>query len=311
MKKTAIVVGVRGQDGTLLTELLAGKEYAVIGLDRGSVDVNGINWSDSVDITDKDDVVRLIKSTKPDEIYFLAAYHVSSEDAATGSYELLQTSYSINVFAYINFLESIRTFSPKSRIFYACSSMIYSESRKILKNENSPYLPNNIYGITKLDGLLIGRHYRENHALFIATGILFNHESWLRPKKFIAIKIIQGALDIAAKRQNKLVIGDLEAGGDWGYAPDYVDAMHRMLQTKKADDFIIATGHKHTVLDFVEIAFEALDLDWKKYVTINPKLLTRKRDILVGDAGKLREATGWRPSINFKDMILSILNKLK
>ena len=189
--------------------------------------------------------------------------------------------------------------------------MIYGQSRKLLQDENSPFSPNNIYGITKLDGMLIGRYYRDNHSIFVATGILFNHESWIRPKKFISTKIIQGALDIVAKKQQKLTVGDLEAGGDWGFAPDYVDAMHRMMQLNEADDFIIATGEKHIVLDFVKIAFGALNLDWRRYVEVDPHLLTRKKNVLLGDASKLKKATGWQPSTKFDAMVKLILNALK
>ena len=262
MAKKAIIIGVNGQDGKILFDFLVKKNYALIGLDKNNIRVYNYKWSAKVDITSTQSVINLVKKIKPDEIYHLAAIHHSAEEKSLDSSDYIHQSYQINVYSLINFLEAIKTYSPRTKLFYAASSLIFGDAPKILQTENSPLNPNSIYGIDKATGLFLCRLYRQEYGIFAAVGILFNHESAQRSEKFISRKIIQGAIDIKNKKAKELVVGNLQAQADWGYAPDFIEAMHKILQTKMAADFIVATGQPHRVLDFVKIAFGSLDLDW-------------------------------------------------
>jgi GDPmannose 4,6-dehydratase len=297
--KTALIIGSQGQDGKLLTQLLTGLNYKVIGVDK-----NGI------DIQDRQAVFTLIKKNKPEEIYYLAAFHFSSQDKQDNAYNDLYQSYQINVLALLNFLEGIRLFSPKTKIFYASSSLIFGNSKTKIQNENTPYNPNSAYGITKMNGALLCKLYREKYNIFASVGILYNHESKYRADNFISMKIIKGAINIKSGKQDKLIVGDLSAKVDWGYAPDYVKAMQLILNNKQADDFIIATGKLHTVLDFIKITFKTLGLNYKKYIKENKKIINERKAVLLGDAKKLKAITGWKASVNFSQMIKKIINNL-
>jgi GDPmannose 4,6-dehydratase len=305
--KKAIVVGSDGQDGTLIFDYLKDSRYRIIGIDRKKIRFHKTPGIKFVNIGDAGRVCDLIRYFKPDEIYYLAAFHSSSEEKAL-DVEMYKQSHYVNVLYFINFLEGVRKYSPKTKVFYAASSHIFGNPKIVPQNERTPIAPTSIYGITKAAGFFICRHYRENYSLFVSTGILYNHESCLRNDKFVSKKIIKGAIDIKNGRQNRLNLGDLSAEVDWGYAPDYVRAMRSIMNIDKADDFIIATGEKHTVLDFVKITFGLLKMDWKLYVKENKKIIRKdKKNLLIGDAGKLMRATGWKPSISFKDMIKIML----
>ena len=307
--KKSIIVGCNGQDGRLLYEFLSRKDYELIGIGRNIIRCDEHANMDPVDITNTNDVYDLINNFKPDEIYHLAAFHHSSEDTSLDNMELYQNSYKVNVLSLINFLEGMRKFSPKTRLFYAASSHIFGDEVGDFQDESTPINPNSIYGITKAAGLFTCRFYRNNHSVFASTGILYNHESTLRHQKFVSKKIIRGAINIKKGEQDKLILGDLNAEIDWGYAPDYVEAMHRILNNQTADDFIIATGEKHTILDFVKTIFGYLDLDWKSYVIEDPRLITRRKTSLVGNPTKLMAVTGWKPSVDFNQMIRILLEE--
>lgn len=308
--KKAIIIGSEGQDGKISQDILLKKGYAVLGIDNKKIASNGIFWDKIVDICDKKQVFELISLIKPDEIYYFAAFHQSSEEKKISDLELFRLSYKINVFALINFLEAIKQFSPKTKLFYASSALIFGNSKTELLDEAAPLNPNTPYGITKLDGLMACRFYVSAYNIFASSGILFNHESEYRQERFLSRKIIQGAINIKRGLQNELVLGDLKAEVDWGYAYDFVDAMHKILQASKPDDFIIATGEKHAVLDFAKEAFECLGLNWRKYIKENKEILTRKRKTIIGDYSKLKNITGWKPKVNFKKMIAEIVKKL-
>lgn len=297
--KSAIIVGSNGQDGRLLFELLGKKGYTVIGISRDS----------DADITKKENVFDLIKTHKPDEIYYLAAYHNSSEDDYPENVKLFEKSYEVNVRALIYFLEAIRLSSPGTRIFYASSSHIFKGSNTEVQDESTPINPTCIYGITKSSGMFACRFYKNNYNIFASTGILYNHESSLRNEKFVSKKIIKGAINIKNKKQDKIFLGNLKAEIDWGYAPDYVDAMHRILNIEKPDEFIISTGQKHMVQDFVEIVFSYLDLDWRLYIKENSSIIKGQKVSLLGNPEKLMKMTGWRPSANFEQMIKILLEE--
>ena len=256
----------------------------------------------TIDITNSKLVHELISKTKPKEVYFLAAFHHSSEDNMNNDSELFFKSMETHVTATVNFLEAITIHSPQSRFFYSSSCLIFAPSDK-LQTENTELNPDGVYGISKVAGMMACKYYREKKNIFVSIGILYNHESSLRAKNFVSRKIISSAARIARKREGQLKLGDLEAQVDWGYAPDYVDAMHRILKLDNPNDYIIATGKSHSVNDFSKIAFRYFGLDHKLYVKTDKKILTRNNLKRIGDSSRLKKATGWTPTISFDDMI--------
>lgn len=296
-KKKAVIVGCDGQDGRLLSDLLARQGYSLIGIARGG----------PIDILKTKVVFNLVRKFKPHEIYHLAAFHHSSQDPAIDPVELFQKSCDVHVSALVNFLEAIRQFSPSTRLFYAASSHVFGSPKTPVQDESTPLAPENVYGVTKAAGLLTCRYYRRQHGVFASVGILYNHESPLRSSKFVSQKIAQGALAVKNGRQKNIILGDLSAEVDWGYAPDYVAAMHKILNHSKADDFVVASGQKHTVRDFAKLAFGRLGLDWRACVKENRGVLTKKKTTLVGSPKKLMRLTGWKPSVDFAGLVDALL----
>jgi GDPmannose 4,6-dehydratase len=306
--KKAIIVGCNGQDGRLLYENLSEKNYRIIGIDKFLSQPNSGETCITLDISNYQAVSSLIKTHLPDEIYYLAAFHHSSEDLfREENNELFRQSFQINVFALVNFLEAMRMFAQSGRLFYAASSHVFGNTSSKLQTEETPFNPVGIYGITKAAGIHACRFYRNQHQLFVSTGILYNHESQYRQPMFVTTKIVDAAINIINGVQNKLLLGNLSAEVDWGYAPDYVEAFRRILASAVPDDFIIATGEKHTVRDFVEITFGYLGLDWTKYVEENPKIISKDSLTLVGNPRKLMQITGWKPSVDLQGMIKLLL----
>ncbi len=307
--KTAVIVGCEGQDGKLLYELLLEKHYRIVGISRTCIRPPGVYEAESIDIRCASEVFDLIRIVRPDEVYYLAAFHHSSDDHPLDldNVDLFRRSDEIHVLSLVNFLEAIRRYSKDTRLFYAASSRVFGDAVGEFQNESTPLNPRCIYGITKAAGLLICRAYRNDYSLFISAGILYNHESIFRHPKFVSKKIIRGAINIKNKEQDKLVLNDLHAAVDWGYAPDYVEAMYRILNISSPEDFVIATGEKHTVFDFVKVVFEYLKLDWNLYVEQNPDSVVNTQSVLIGDARKLKRLTGWKPTVGFRQMIRTLL----
>lgn len=294
----AVIVGAYGQDGRLLGELLERAGQPLVRLGRGDVD-----------LLDRTQIEALVRRHQPREIYYLAAHHHAAEDPlGDDDAVLFRTSLEVNVTGLVHFLEAIRSCAPHTRLVYAASSHIFGRSELPMQNEQTPFQPICIYGITKTAGVHCCRYYRQTHGLFAASGILYNHESPYRSPAFVSQKIIRGALAIAAGEQDHLVLGDLTARIDWGYAPDFVDALRRILALPAADDIIVATGESHSVQEFVEIAFAATGLDWRRHVRENAGQLTKQRRTLTGDASRLRAATGWQPSVSFPQMVQLLLD---
>ncbi len=307
--KSAIIVGSKGQDGNLLIEYLLKKNYKIIGIDKDAIDCWNIEWKKLININKIEDIYFLLTELKPDEIYYLAAFHHSSEDVLIENVELFKKSYEVNLFGLVYFLEALRKHSRKTKLFYASSSMIFANCEKEIQDENTKYNPNTIYGMTKMDGLFACRYYRKKYNIFAAVGILYNHESIYREEKYISKKIIKAVVDIKKGKTKRLVIGDLKSEVDWGYAPDYVEAFYKILKLKVAEDFIIATGIKHTVLDFIENSFNQVGLNWKDFIQIEKSVVKRKRNVLVGNTKKIMEQTGWKPSVNFTEMIRILIEE--
>ncbi|MCB0834741.1 MAG: GDP-mannose 4,6-dehydratase [Bacteroidetes bacterium] len=310
-RKSALIVGCTGQDGVLLSEYLKGLKYDIIGIDRTGVLHSETSLDDKrLAVFSEDDVQGFIRETRPDEIYYLAAFHHSSEETQPEAIELFSKSHEVHVAGYLNFLAAIHQTSPETRILYAASSHIFGSPVTELCSETTPFNPVSPYGITKLAGLMTGRFFRRDFGVFASAGILFPHESSLRKPTFLSRRIVKTAVDIKRGLQSELKIGNLQASSDWGYAPDYIRAMHGILNAADPDDFVVATGVLHTVQQFVEITFDSLELDWKRYVIEDETTLVRKSRSFAGNATKLMERTGWKPSISFEEMVRLLVREV-
>jgi GDPmannose 4,6-dehydratase len=304
--RRALVIGSKGQDGSYLTELLDEKGYRVTGVDSsGAVSPTSRGCIATVDMRHESEVLDLIAGIRPDEIYYLAAHHHSSEAGGSDPHELLQASFDINTLALNHVLQAGRKGASGCRIFYAASSRIFGSPETSVQNENSRFNPECAYGISKAAGVLICRYYRKEYGVRCSTGILYNHESPRRRTGYISKNIVSAAVAIKQGRRSDLVVGNLDARVDWGFAPDYVSAMWSILQLDLADDFVIASGSVHSVRDFVRIAFDALGLEWSRFVREDPQVLAggRPSGVLQGDTRKLECATGWRPRVSFEEMV--------
>lgn len=301
----AVIIGATGQDGTLLFQVLDRKKYQVLGIGRTKTLTNCEDWNDhpGIDITDFQQVSALIQRIQPDEIYHLAAVHQSSEDPVPDPVTLFNRSYQVNVVSLIHVLEAMRLHAPQSRLFYAASSHIFGRPVSEPQDECTPLNPLNSYAISKVSGLYLCRMYRTLHRIFASVGILYNHESPLRGEQFVSSKIARGVIRCRNDPAYRLELGDLSAEVDWGYAPDYVEAMHRIVNLPVPDDFVIATGEKHRVEDFVRIAFESRGMNWRDHVTERKDIITRPPVAFRGNPAKLVHATGWRPSVTFPEMV--------
>lgn len=305
----AIVVGHSGQDGTFLCRSLEGRGYDVFGFSRSSFySTNGQCLDLKPAIENVRSVYDLVRAFQPKEIYYLAAHHTSSEKLEKGdirsSFDLAQTTH---VMGPLNFLCAIRDISPSCRFFYASSSLVFSGENGEVQDESTPLSPQGFYGITKAEGMWLCREFREKFDTFASVGILYNHESYLRPGHFFSQKIVQTAIRIASGSEEKLVIGDLSAKVDWGYAPEYVEAFQHILKLQESEDFIVATGEAHSVHEFVDIVFGYFDLDASNYVVEDNSILRRRSPVKIGDSSKLKLKTGWKSSRNFPDFAKQLI----
>ncbi len=312
MSNTAIIVGDRGQDGSLLRVSLEKQGFQVLGIARNSISTpeafSGAAFPE-FSLANTEQVKALVKLFQPQEIYYLAAHHVSSEqDGAETSPIEYRTYHQVHVEGLINFLCAIHSSSPQSRIFYAASSLVFSGCHGPIQNEETPFSPSGYYGLTKMQGILLCREFRQRHGVFAAAGILYNHESVLRSNKFLSKKLICSAHKISNGLQQELTVGSLSAETDWGYAPDYVEAFQKILRIESPDDFIIATGESHSVSEFASIVFGLFGLDSKKYLKENASVLNRQLQRKIGDSSKLTKATGWKPMHNFTGMIEALVS---
>ena len=301
--KRSVVVGSSGQDGSLLFNRLCAAGHLVVGVAKGHARSSDGGSIPPVDILEAADVERLISALRPERVYYLPAFHHSAEQKLEETRELFEKSFAVHVTGLLNFLDAIRLRSPETRLFYASSARIFGVPSSYPQDESTPVNPDCVYGISKAAGQRCVKYYRAAHALFAASGILYNHESPLRGPTFVPQKIVRGAVAIKRGLQSKIVLGDLDAVSDWGYALDYLDAMTRILELDQPDDFVIATGEPRTVRQFVETAFDLVGLDWKSHVEVAPHLISRQRRCLVGNASRLTAATGWKPSVTFAELV--------
>lgn len=310
--KCALITGIYGQDGSYLAELLLEKEYRVIGVDRLAPEdshpltnhLTGKIELRQVDLMDQMSIIRVIKEFMPDEIYNFAA-----NSFIPLSWEEPIITAEINALGVTRILEAIRSLKPEVKFYQASSSEMFGKPVMMPQNESSPFIPQTPYGTSKLYAHWITSNYRHKHDIYACSGILYNHESPRRGKQFVTRKITAAVAAISLGLQEKLVLGNLDAKRDWGYAKDYVKAMWLMLQQDQADDYIIATGREHSVKDCVEVAFDHLGLDWQKYVEINQKFIRPVEPCrLVGDSSKAQKVLNWHPSVSFDEMIKEMVD---
>jgi len=297
LHKKAIIIGCDGQDGRLLSDYLSLKGYSVTGISK-----NNFN------ILDSNSVIMLVKELLPNEIYFLAAYHNSSEGRPESDEDIFANSFEINTIALSTCLHAIQKYSKLTKLFYASSCLIYEGSSEEFINENSIICPQSPYAISKYSGMQVCNYYKNIKSLFVCSGILFNHESPLRKNKFVSKKIVECVARILKGSKESLEIGDLESKVDWGYASDYVEAMNLMLQLNEPHDFIIATGETHSVREFVEYAFFYAGLNYEDHVVVNSDLITKRKNIKSGDPSLIKSKTGWYPRVSFTKMIENMVD---
>lgn len=309
--KTAVIVWVNWQDGRILRDLLKSKKYNIIWISRNEVIYNWIIWSkEQINILDKKKINELIKKYMPDELYYLAAYHHSSEDTMPSDGELFKNSTNVHINWYFNFLESVSKYSSKTKICYASSCLIYWWSDTTIQNEKTLPVPNSIYAMTKLQWMHLGNYFADKYNLQILNAILYNHESEYRSSKFVSMKIIQGAIDISKGLKNSITLWDLSTKVDRWYAYDYVEVMYSLLQWNTSWDYIISSGNTHTIQELVEVVFSYLELDWKKYVKIDKGVVKRTRGILYWNNKKLIKFIWYKKYMWFKHMIVLLIKKL-
>lgn len=303
----ALITGIGGQDGSLLAELLLGRGYEVFGIVRR--DPSDYPNLDSVrkritllnaNLLDQESLVSALRDSEAKEVYNLASvsFVPSSWDQPILTAEFAAVGVT-------TMLEAIREVDTSVRFYQASSSEIFGEPREVPQTEETPLSPLTPYGVAKAYGHLITRSYRTRYGLHASTGILYNHESARRPPEFLPRKVSRAVAAIASGTQDELVIGDLEARRDWGYAVDYVEAMWRMLQQSQPADYVIATGETHSVRELVDAAFSRLGLDYRQYVRTDPKFVRGRAELhhLVGDATRAREQLGWVPTVPFEQLI--------
>jgi GDPmannose 4,6-dehydratase len=305
--RKAIITGITGQDGSHLAELLLAKGYRVYGLVRRH-SMEHYPRLDAVrdqvelipaDLCDAPSLDRAVEQIQPDEIYNLAAM---SYVAASWGQPALTTE--VNSLGVLRLLEAVRHYCPTARFYQASTSEMFGLVRETPQRETTPFHPRSPYGVSKVYAHFLTANYRESYGLYACAGILFNHEGPRRSPEFVTRKITRAAAAIKLGLQSELRLGNLSPRRDWGYAGDYVEAMWRMLQQDKPDDYVIGTGENHAVEEFVAIAFAHVGLDWRDHVVTDPRLYRPAEvDILLADSSKARRALGWQPQMSFAQLV--------
>ena len=305
----ALITGITGQDGSYLAEFLLEKGYDVVGMVRRTSTVNFHRIAHiqdherleivSGDMLDQVSLQQIIEEHRPEEVYNLAAQ------------SFVQTSWRQPVFTgeatalgVTRILDAVRMVDPKIRFYQASSSEMFGKVQEVPQKESTPFYPRSPYGVAKVYGHWITINYRESYDMHATSGILFNHESPRRGIEFVTRKITYHAAKIKLGLTNELRLGNLDARRDWGFAGDYVRAMWLMIQNDTPDDFVISTGETHSVEDFLNAAFSALDLDWRDYVVQDPRFMRPAEvDLLIGDCSKAKRVLGWEPEVGFQDLV--------
>jgi GDPmannose 4,6-dehydratase len=312
--KRALITGITGQDGSYLAELLLQKGYEVHGIVRrastfntGRIDhlyqdlhMRGVKlFLHYGDLSDSVNLVKMLYDLKPDEIY-----HLGAQSHVRVSFDIPEYTADITGVGTIRVLEAVREAGSNPRFYQASSSEMYGKAAEIPQRETTPFHPRSPYGVSKVFAYWATVNYRESYNLFACNGILFNHESPRRGETFVTRKITRAVAHIKLGLQKKLYLGNLDAKRDWGYAPEYCEAMWLMLQQDRPDDYVIATGETHSVKEFCVEAFGRVGLDWNEYIEIDKRYYRPAEvDLLIGDASKAKNVLGWIPKTRFKDLV--------
>jgi len=310
--RRALITGITGQDGAYLAQFLLDTGYEVHGMVRRSstepfdriAHLRDRVTLHQADLLDQLSLVRVVRETRPHELYNLAA-----QSFVPTSFEQPLLTGEFTALGVTRILEAIRLVDPSIRFYQASSSEMFGSAREEPQTEQTPFWPRSPYGVAKAYGHWITVNYRESYDVFACSGILFNHESPLRGREFVSRKISLAVARIKLGTQQKLQLGNLDAQRDWGFAGDYVRAMWLMLRQSKPDDYVIATGQKHSVREFAQIAFAHVGLDWRDHVEVDPALL-RPADVntLCGNARKARTVLGWEPEVSFADLVTMMVD---
>jgi GDPmannose 4,6-dehydratase len=311
--KKALITGITGQDGSYLAELLLSKGYEVHGIIRrastfntGRIDHIYVDPHDPNarlilhygDLSDSEQISNIIFNIKPDEVY-----HLGAQSHVRVSFDVPEYSGNVTALGTTRLLEAIRRSGNKARFYQASSSEMFGASPPP-QNEETPLRPRSPYACAKVYAYWMARNYRDGYGMFATNGILFNHESPRRGETFVTRKVTRAIAHIVARKQTHLYLGNLDAKRDWGYAPEYVEAMWLMLQQEKPDDFVIGTGETHSVQEFVQETFAYVGLDWQQYVKIDPRYFRpTETEVLIADASKARQKLGWQPKVTFKELV--------
>ena len=306
--KTALITGINGMDGSHLADFLLEKGYKVYGVERRASNRNRVNTEHLVDkitflqgdLLDQNSLLRCLKESNPDEIYNLGAQSFVGE-----SWNTPEHTSEVTALGVLRMLEAIREFNPKIKFYQASSSEMFGRMVENPSRETTPFYPRSPYGVAKLYGHWITKNYRESYDMFACSGILFNHESERRGIEFVTRKITDGVAKIHLGLADTIALGNLDAERDWGYAPDYVEAMWLMLQQDTPDDYVIATNKKYSVREFLTEAFKVVGIeDWFSYVVQDPRYMRPAEvDVLLGDYSKAKQNLGWSPKTSFKDLV--------
>tara|TARA_Y100000590_G_scaffold450791_1_gene591071 strand:- start:8213 stop:9187 length:975 start_codon:yes stop_codon:yes gene_type:complete len=309
--KRALITGITGQDGSYLAEYLLSLGYEVHGIIR-RVAVEDNKWRfsriqhiipslhlHSGTLENYKSLFDIIHDVMPDE-----CYHLGAQSFVTNSFEDKHSTLSINTFGTHHLISLIKKLKPDCKFYFASSSEIFGKVEATPQNEDTKFHPRSMYGISKLTAYEITRNYRESYDMFACSGILFNHESPRRGSEFVTRKISIAAAKIKLGLENNIKLGNLDVRRDWGYAKEYVEIMHKMLQLNNPEDFVIGTDTSYSVKDFLQLAFETLDLDYKKYLIIDKKLYRPAEvDLLVSDSSKARKKLNWKNKISFSNLV--------
>jgi GDPmannose 4,6-dehydratase len=306
-KRSALITGITGQDGSYLAELLLKKGYEVHGLVRRTSSVNTSRLEGFLgkvhllqgDLTDESSLVSAVRQSEPDEVYNLAA-----QSFVGSSWGQPLFTGDVTGLGVTRLLEAIRSAGVDAKFYQASSSEMFGKVQETPQTEKTPFYPRSPYAVAKLYGHWITINYRESFGMYACCGILFNHESPRRGIEFVTRKISDGVARIYHGQQDELRLGNLDAKRDWGYAGDYVEAMWTMLQQKEPEDYVIGTGETHSVREFCELAFDAAGLDWEKYVKIDPQFMRPAEvNLLLADPAKAKKKLRWTPKVSFKQLV--------
>ncbi|TFG72937.1 MAG: GDP-mannose 4,6-dehydratase [Anaerolineales bacterium] len=306
-KPKALITGITGQDGSYLAEFLLSKGYNVIGMVRRTSTVNFARIQHiqddlelvSGDLLDQGSLIAMLREHRPQEVYNLAA-----QSFVPASWNQPVFTGGVTGLGVTRMLEALRTVDPEMRFYQASSSEMFGKVREVPQTETTPFYPRSPYGVAKVYGHWITINYRESYDLFACSGILFNHESPRRGLEFVTRKVTYNVAKIKLGLADTLPLGNLDSKRDWGFAGDYVRAMWLMLQQDKPDDYVVGTGETHSVEELCKVAFGFAGLNWRDYVTQNPRFMRPAEvDLLVSDPAKANRILGWKPEISFVDLI--------